>query len=92
MIAETMKAEIAVSSGLIRKAYAWILRMRQPARQLRMCESLSLGEKRTVAVLQFEGQRYLVGATASSITLLSRIPESSEAILPADLQGEPCEG
>jgi flagellar biogenesis protein FliO len=61
--------------GLGERIRSWLLR--RPGRQLRLCESLSLGEKRLVAVLQFEGQRYLVGATGSSITLLSKLPDSA---------------
>ena len=78
MGAGVMKAEtLAGKPGWGEKIRAWMLRMRRPARQLRMCESLSLGEKRLVAVLQFEGQRYLVGATGSSISLLSQLPDSA---------------
>ena len=38
--------------------------IRRAARQLRLCESVSLGEKRVVAVIQYEGQKFLVGGGA----------------------------
>jgi flagellar biogenesis protein FliO len=40
-------------------------------RRLRLCETLSLGERRLVALIQFDGQPMLVGVTGSSITLLT---------------------
>jgi flagellar biogenesis protein FliO len=88
MAAVGLKAEplARFPAGLGEKIRAWILR--RPARQLRLCESLSLGEKRLVAVLQFEGQRYLVGATGASITLLSKLPDSAGC----SAKGEACEG
>jgi flagellar biogenesis protein FliO len=42
-------------------------------RHLRLCESLSLGEKRLIAVVEFEEQRFLVAATSEHITLLQTL-------------------
>ena len=44
-------------------------------KRLRLCESLPLGERRFVAVVEFEASRFLVGGTASSLVLLSRLPD-----------------
>lgn len=52
------------------KLMAW---SRRPARRLRLCEMLSLGDRRFVAVLEFEGMRFLVGGTAASLVLLDRL-------------------
>lgn len=49
------------------------LAIRRRERSLRLCESLPLGEKRLLAVVQFEGRRFLVGATSQSISLLDRL-------------------
>lgn len=43
------------------------------SRRLRLSESLSLGERRFVAVVEFEGSRFLLGGTATSVVLLSRL-------------------
>jgi flagellar biogenesis protein FliO len=52
-----------------------VLRMsRRPAKTLRLCESLPLGERRFVAVVEVEKERFLVGGTANSLVLLSRLP------------------
>lgn len=42
-------------------------------RGLRLCESLSLGNKRLVAVVECDDQRFLVGVTAESISLLQSL-------------------
>lgn len=56
-----------------------ILRMsRRAPRRLRLCESLPLGERRFVAVVEFEESRFLVGGTSSSLVLLSRLADAGE--------------
>jgi flagellar biogenesis protein FliO len=42
-------------------------------RRLRLCETLSLGEKRIVAVVQFDEQRFLIAATPQNISLLQSL-------------------
>ena len=42
-------------------------------KRLRLCESLPLGERRFVAVVEFDRERFLVGGTPSSMVLLSRL-------------------
>jgi len=41
--------------------------------RLRLSETLSLGEKRFLAVVQFQQQEFLVGGTGNSIALLARL-------------------
>ena len=41
-------------------------------RRLRLCETVSLGERRLVALIQFDNQPLLVGVTGNSITLLTQ--------------------
>jgi len=50
------------------------LRARRP-RRLRLCESLPLGERRFVAVIEFDQARFLVGGTSGSLVLLSRLED-----------------
>lgn len=47
-------------------------------RRLRLCETLALGEKRFVAVIEFDGQQFLVGGAAASVNLLARLGESPD--------------
>lgn len=48
---------------------------RRSPKALRLRESLALGERRFVAVLEFEQTRFLIGGTASSLVLLSRLED-----------------
>lgn len=41
-------------------------------RRLRLCETVPLGERRLLALIQFDNQPLLVGVTPNSITLLSQ--------------------
>ena len=54
------------------------VRVGRKPRRLRLCESLSLGEKRFVAVIQYEGQQFLVGGGAGSLNLLARLGEAPD--------------
>jgi flagellar biogenesis protein FliO len=51
---------------------------RRPPKCLRLCESLALGERRFVAVVEFEKERFLLGGTPSSLVLLSRLGDSDK--------------
>jgi flagellar biogenesis protein FliO len=48
-------------------------RVRRRERSLRLCETLALGEKRFLAVIEFEERRFLIGATNQSISLIDRL-------------------
>ncbi len=54
------------------------VRVSRKPRRLRLCESLSLGEKRMVAVIQYDGQQFLVGGGAASLSLLARLGEAPD--------------
>jgi flagellar biogenesis protein FliO len=57
-----------------RAFWARIARLgRSNPRRLRLAETLPLGERRFVAVLEFEEFRFLLGGTASSLVLLARL-------------------
>lgn len=49
---------------------------RRTPKPLRLCASLPLGERRFVAVVEFEKARFLLGGTSSSLVLLSRLADS----------------
>ncbi len=51
---------------------------RRAPKRLRLCESLALGERRFVAVVEFEAERFLLGGTPSSLVLLSRLADAGE--------------
>jgi flagellar biogenesis protein FliO len=49
------------------------VRVQPKKKNLVLCETVSLGEKRFVAVVQFENERFLVGGSNASVSLLSRL-------------------
>jgi hypothetical protein len=64
------------ASGLLSRAWSWI-RARQMARfstrRLRVAETVSLGEKRFVAVIQVDGLQYLIGGGGTNVALLAQL-------------------
>jgi len=80
------------SHALLSKAWSalkWIMQRataQQARKNLRICETLSLGEKRFVAVVQVDEERFLIGGSSSSVSLLTRLPEAK--IFAADLARE----
>jgi flagellar biogenesis protein FliO len=50
---------------------------RRAPRRLRLCESLPLGERRFVAVVEFEQTRFLLGGTSASLILLARLENTA---------------
>ena len=46
---------------------------------LSVCETAALGDRRFISVIQFERQRFLIGSSPSSITLLSKLPDESSS-------------
>jgi Flagellar biosynthesis protein, FliO len=47
---------------------------RRAEKRLKLCETLSLGERRFVAVVRYREQQFLVGGTGQSIALLAHLP------------------
>lgn len=60
----------------VSRAWGWIAAKRQAqlsSRHLRVLETVQLGEKRFVAVLDVEGARFLIGGAAGQVTLLTEL-------------------
>lgn len=55
-----------------------VRRMRSPRKTLAVRETTALGDRRFVSVIQFERQRFLVGSSPSSVTLLARLPDDTQ--------------
>jgi flagellar biogenesis protein FliO len=53
------------------------VRLRRRQHALTLCETVSLGDKRYVAVVQFERQRFLLGVTPQSVALLQTLGEAA---------------
>jgi flagellar biogenesis protein FliO len=64
------------ASGLLSRALNWIRERqagRSGGRRLKVTETVSLGEKRFVAVIQVDGNQYLVGGGATNVALLAQL-------------------
>ena len=46
-------------------------------RKLRLCESLSFGEKRFIAVVEYGQRKFLLAGTPQNISLLQRLDEDA---------------
>ncbi len=81
------------NSGLVRFAshrlkVLWrfvVSRAGSKRKALLVRETAALGERRFVSVIQFERQRFLVGSSASTVTLLAQLPDEPQS-------GEKCGG
>lgn len=63
-------------TGLISRAWGWLRAWqgtRSPTRRLRVAETVSLGEKRFVAVVQVDGRHFLLAGGAANIALLAQL-------------------
>lgn len=49
------------------------------SRQLRLCETLPLGERRFLSIVQFEEQKFLIGSAGNSVALLTRLEKHEDA-------------
>lgn len=61
------------------RAWSWLNRKYafSSAKHLRVAETVSLGEKRFVAVIHVEGRRFLIGGGSTGVSLLTQLDENS---------------
>ena len=52
--------------------------VRRSERKLRLCETLSFGEKRFIAVVEYDHSKFLVAGTPKNISLLQRLEGNFE--------------
>ena len=70
---------LIVAASLAFRKYAPRYFMKGPiVKSLRMIETLSMGEKRSIALVQAGGQQYLVGNTPHQISLLAVLNDSTQ--------------
>jgi len=56
------------------QAWRWLERKRSQqlsSRRLRVAETISLGEKRSVSIVQVDGSQFLIGCSSASVQLLA---------------------
>jgi hypothetical protein len=65
-----------------RAAWKWIAHKRSlqlAAKRLRVAETIQLGEKRFVSILQVDGAQYLIGGAAGNVQLLAVLDKAQDA-------------
>lgn len=72
-------------NAVLLQTWKWLTRQSQRvltrgvSRRLKVAETVSLGEKRFVSILQVDGEQFLVGGSPSSIVLLAKLESKLEA-------------
>ena len=70
--------------AILLQTWTWLNRnsrgvlTRRVSRRLRVAETVSLGEKRFVSILQVDGEQFLVGGSSASLVLLAKLEEKPE--------------
>lgn len=74
-----MPDSICVCGETLVRAWKWLTQRsrgvlaRGASRRLRVAETVSLGEKRFVSILQVDGEQFLLGGSPSNIVLLAKL-------------------
>lgn len=66
--------------GVFARAFSWLRSNRAfgAEKQMKLGETLSLGEKRFVAILHVEGKKYLIGGGSTGVTMLTALEPGQE--------------
>jgi len=59
--------------------WRWVRSAVKPrkVKRLRVCETLSLGDRRFLAVIEFDRQEFLLAGSGNSLSLLARLQEGT---------------
>jgi len=66
---------------VLTRGWIWLqqrLKTQQAKKRLRVCETVSLGEKRFIAVVQVDGEQFLVGGSSTSVSTLAHLEQPRE--------------
>jgi hypothetical protein len=70
----------AAAGGLLGRALSWLKTNRSEPGRLRVLETVPLGDKRLVAVIQADGRRFLVGGGQSGVSLLTALDQTQRPL------------
>lgn len=64
-------------SGPLARMFSWFRTHvgAAPAKQLRLAETVQLGDKRFVAIIHVDGRKFLIGGGTSGVNLLTQLDE-----------------
>jgi hypothetical protein len=78
--------------GGLTRAFSWLQSKyaMSTTKRLRVAETVSLGEKRFVALVSVEGREFLIGSSSSGVSLLAQLGKSAQSAdaLESDAAGE----
>jgi len=82
---------VKVSGNQLPKILRWLTNIKRvwrqhPSRQLCLRETLMLGDRRFISVVEFERQRFLIAGTSGSVVMLAELP--GEVSAREDLQAK----
>lgn len=84
------RGSLRTAAGYLRSGWQWMQRARaaQSAdRRLRVTETVSLGDKRFISIVQVDQAQFLIGSSATSVQLLAQLgPPGEKALTPNDLR------
>jgi len=63
------------------RGWMWLqqkLKSHQVRKRLRVCETVPLGDKRFIAVIQVDGEQFLIGGSSNSLSTLAHLDRRSE--------------
>jgi hypothetical protein len=75
-----------VFNAVLLRAWKWVTRhsrgvlARGVPRRLKVAETVSLGEKRFISILQVDDEQFLVAGSPSNIVLLAKLESKPEAV------------
>ena len=74
---EATPPSLVAGAHLLKNLWQWVRSAVKPrkVRRLRVCETLSLGERRFVALIEFDRQEILVGGAGNSLEVLARLQD-----------------
>jgi hypothetical protein len=52
---------------------SYFRKMRAPQKRLRVCESVSLGEKRFLAIVKVDSESFLLGGSTTNVSMLAKL-------------------
>lgn len=79
-----LQKRLGAQKGLLGRIFGWLRGGIAPEKKLRVIETVPLGEKRMVAIVEAEGQRFLVGCGSNGVSLLTSLKEEQERISGTD--------
>lgn len=82
---EKKPAEPRQPGAIVRFLASFFGVRKRPEKQLRVSETVALGEKRFVAVLQCEGRKFLIGGGSAGVSLLTSLDSALDSGLNSGL-------